>query len=367
VVLRALAHGTSQSGRYLRDFIYRGFNEDEDNRIVFEGVNPHVATGRLFLNFRFAQPNRMLHIAHGFQFYPDVSFPFAYQDETDPFTGKRDGIFSRCAARGNCPKIIHTITATEYWQSAQSLITTDPSGERDATLPDTVRIYHFTGTQHVGRQATMPEGVCAMPPNRTDYAPLLRAVLFNLDRWVRDDVAPPPSRYPRVDQQTLVPMIAQLGKIPGFTPAKAPNSRPRFDYGADYQNGLISNVLPAATDQSYTVLVPKVDADGNEVAGLRMPEIAVPTATATGWSVRGPGSGGEGELCYLDGSFLPFAKTKAEREASGDVRPSLAERYGDHVGYVTKIEQAAIALAQDGYMLKEDVPRIVERASTAAW
>jgi Alpha/beta hydrolase domain len=366
-VQRALAHGTSQSGRYLRDFLYRGFNEDEDNRIVFEGMNPHVATGRLFLNFRFAQPNRMLHIAHGFQFYPDVSFPFAYQDETDPFTGKRDGILLRCSARGNCPKIIHTVTSTEYWQSGQSLITTDPLGKRDVTLPDGVRVYHFAGMQHVGRQATMPKGICAMAPNNADYAPLLRAVLLNLDRWVRDDVPPPPSRYARLDQDTLAPMIAQLGTIPGFTPARAPSSRARFDYGASYENGTIDNVLPIATGQTYGVLVPKVDADGNEVAGLRMPEIAVPTGTATGWSVRGPGSGGEGELCYLDGSFVPFAKTRAEREASGDVRPSLAERYRDHADYVSKIDMAANALAQDGYLLREDVPRFVERASTAAW
>jgi hypothetical protein len=192
-------------------------------------------------------------------------------------------------------------------------------------------------------------------------------VLLNLDRWVRDDIAPPPSRYPRFDQETLVPTISQLGKIPGFTPAKAPNSRPRFDYGADYQRGIIGNVLPVATDQSYGVLVPRVDADGNELAGLRMPEIAVPTGTATGWSVRGPGSGGEGELCYLDGSFVPFAKSKAEREAAGDVRPSLAERYRDHPDYVTKIEQAANTLAQEGYLLGEDVPRLIGRASTAAW
>ena len=157
---RTLAHGTSQSGRYLRDFVYRGFNEDEGNRIVFEGINPHVATARMFLNQRFAQPNRMVHLGHGFMFYPDVSFPFAYETQTDPFTGTRDGILARCGARGNCPKIIHTTTGTEYWQSGQSLVTTDALGRADGAAPENVRIYHFAGTHHVGTQATMPKGVC---------------------------------------------------------------------------------------------------------------------------------------------------------------------------------------------------------------
>src|SRR5262245_6609329 len=203
-IARALAHGTSQSGRYLRDFIYRGFNEDESSRIVFEGINPHVATARLFLNHRFAQPNRMTHIAHGFMFFPDVSFPFAYETQTDPHTGATDGILARCAARGNCPKVIHTNTATEYWQSAQSLITTDPLGSRDGMIPDSVRIYHFAGTQHVEIQ-TMPKGICSTPFNTVDYRPLLRATLTALDRWVKDGTVPPASRYPRIDNGSLVP------------------------------------------------------------------------------------------------------------------------------------------------------------------
>src|SRR5262249_30056778 len=134
-IARAIAHGTSQSGRYLRDFVYRGFNEDEAGRIVFEGMNPHVATGRTSLDFRFAQPNRMMQIGHGFLYYGDATFPFAYETETDPFTGKADGILARCTARNNCPKIVHTVSGIEYWQSGQSLITTDPTGTKDAALP----------------------------------------------------------------------------------------------------------------------------------------------------------------------------------------------------------------------------------------
>ncbi len=188
-VARALAHGTSQSGRYLRDFVYRGFNEDESNRIVFDGMNAHVGTGRMFLNHRFAQPNRMTHIAHGFMFYPDVSFPFAYETQTDPFTGKSDGILARCTARGNCPKVIHTVTATEYWQSGQSLITTDAASRRDGTPPDNVRIYHLAGTHHIGAGATMPKGVCRRPQAAIPASPT--------KRWSRWPLRPPRSPVSR--------------------------------------------------------------------------------------------------------------------------------------------------------------------------
>ncbi len=367
VITRALAHGTSQSGRYLRDFVYRGFNEDEQSRIVFDGINPHVATARLFLNQRFAEPNRMVNLGHGFVAFPDVSFPFAFETQTDPITGTTDGILARCGARGNCPKVISTNTGTEYWQSGQSLLTTDPLGRRDGVEPANVRIYYFTGTQHVGVQSTMPKGVCAMPPDRIDYAPLLRAALASLDRWVKDGAPPPPSRHPRIDDGTLVEMTGPTVKIPGFVAAKGPNQRPRFDYGPDFAKGIVGNVLPVATAERYRVLVPKVDQDGNETSGVRLPDIAVPTATAMGWSVRSANAGGAGELCYLDGSYLPFAKTKAERAASGDGRLSLEERYRGPADYAAKVHDAAAALARDGYLLPEDVERISARAAEVAW
>jgi hypothetical protein len=365
-ITRALAHGTSQSGRYLRDFVYRGFNEDEASRIVFEGINPHVATARLFLNERFAQPNRMVHIGHGFMFYPDVSFPFAYEMQTDPFTGVKDGILARCSERGNCPKIIHTNTATEYWQSGMSLVTTDPLGLKDGAEPENVRIYHFAGTHHVGIDATMPKGVCAMPPNHVDYAPLLRAVLLSLDRWITAGTPPPPSRHPRIDDGTLVDMTGPTVPIPGFTLAKGPNQRPRFDYGPDFKKGIISKTLPVALADHYRILVPRVDPDGNETSGILLPDVAVPTATTTGWSVRSAAAGGAGELCYLDGSYLPFAKTKIEREATGDGRPSLEERYHGAAEYAAKVREAARALQRDGYLLPEDAERIA-RAAAVEW
>jgi hypothetical protein len=361
--LRALAHGTSQSGRYLRDLVYRGFNEDESNRVVFDGINAHVATGRLFLNHRFAQPNRMTHVAHGFMFFPEISFPFAYETQTDPFSGNSDGILSRCSSRGNCPKVIHTVTSTEYWQSGQSLVTTDPEGRRDGTPPDSVRIYHLAGTQHVADTVTMPKGVCALPPNTVDYRPVLRAVLVALDRWVKDGTPPPPSRHPRIADGSLVQVAEPAAGIPGLVSAKGPNPRTRIDYGPDYANGIVTKVLPEILPDRYGVLVPRVDADGNETGGIRLPEIVVPTATNMGWAVRAADAGGQGELCYLDGSALPFAKTKAEREARGDPRPSLEERYRDRADYVAKLQQAALALQRDGYLLQEDVQRLLDQAA----
>jgi hypothetical protein len=366
-IARAIGYGNSQTGRYVRDFLYSGFNEDESNRIVFDGALPNVAAGRIFLNYRFSQPNRIIPAAHGFMLFPGATFPFSYETQTDPFTGARDGTFARCEARGNCPKLIHTISSTEYWQGGQSLITTDPLGERDGTPPDNVRIYHFAGTQHGGIEGSPGmERVCAHPSNRTDFRPLLRAALVNLDRWVKDDIAPPASRYPRIADGTLVEKIT-LPAIQGLTPPPGPSQRHRIDFGPDFDKGIVGKTLPVALKDAYRVLVPKVDADGNEVAGLRLPDITVPTGTAAGWNVRAAESGAAGELCYLQGSLVPFAKTKAEREAKNDPRPSLEERYKDRADYAARVRAAATTLQRDGFLLEEDVTRITDRAAAVRW
>ncbi|OLB96593.1 MAG: hypothetical protein AUH30_12385 [Candidatus Rokubacteria bacterium 13_1_40CM_68_15] len=366
-ITRALAHGTSQSGRYLRDFVHRGFNEDEGGRIVFDGMNPHIATARLFLNQRFAQPNRAFSMGHGFLGYLDVGFPFAYETQGDPISGKVDGILSRCAARGNCPKIVHTVSSTEYWQGAQSLVATDPLGRQDAKIPDSVRIYLIAGTQHVGFP-TMPAGVCSTPHNPIDLRPALRALTLALDRWVKDGTPPPGSRYPTIADATLVSgEHFTFPKIPGLAPPAAPAPRLRFDYGADSERGLIGRVPPDLLPRPYVALVPKVDADGNEIAGVRLPDVAVPLATATGWALRTASAGAAGELCYLDGSVVPFPKTAAERQARSDPRASRDERYRDQAEYVAKVGQAAALLERGGYLLAEDVQRIVERAAAIAW
>jgi len=364
---RTISQGNSQSGRYLRDFIYSGFNEDETNRIVFDGSIPTVASGRTFLNYRFSQVGRINPAGHGFMFFPGSEFPFAYENQTDPFTGKSDGILARCTASKTCPKIVHLNSGTEFWQAGQSLVTTDPLGQRDTTPPDNVRIWSMTSIAHQGVNPAMPKGVCAMPYNLTDYRPLMRAALVSLDRWVKDGKEPPASRYPRIADGTLVPSAKFNTAIPGFAAAKGANPKPRLDFGPDIDKGIIGKALPVALKDEYRVLVPSVDADGNETAGLRLPDITVPTGTAMGWSVRSEMGGGTGELCYLDGAFLPFAKTKAEREAKNDPRPSLAERYRDNADYAERVKQAATALEHDGYLLPEDVKRIVARAATLTW
>jgi len=178
----AIAHGTSQSGRFLRDFVYQGFNETEDLRIVFDGINPHIASARLFLNQRFAQPNRLYSLGYGFVGYPDASFPFGYEKQRDAKSRREDGLLERCRQRDTCPKILHTVSSTEYWQGGHSLVTTDGPGVQDAVLPENVRVYHFAGTQHI-ITPTMPRGVCSMPANTTvDPRPAMRALILALDR-----------------------------------------------------------------------------------------------------------------------------------------------------------------------------------------
>jgi hypothetical protein len=365
-ITRAIGYGNSQTGRYMRNFLHDGFNEDENNRMVFEGVHPNVAAGRIFLNYRFSQPNRIVPAGHGFMYFPGWNFPFAYETQTDPFTGKRDGVLARCAARGNCPKLFHTVSSTEYWQGAQSLITTD-GGRTDSRPPDNVRIYHFTGTQHSGIEGSpLPPSVCANPLNRTDFRPLLRAALVNLDRWVKDGTAPPASRYARIADGTLVDSL-EFAPIPGMSVAKEPSPRPRIDYGPEFDKGILADGMPVTLKEHYRVLVPNLDADGNEQAGVRLPDITVPLGTMTGWNVRAADAGAPGELCYLNGSLIPFAKTKAERTAKNDPRASREERYKDHTDYVNKVRDAATALQRDRYLLEEDVKRIVDKANALTW
>jgi hypothetical protein len=363
---RVLAHGTSQSGRYLRDFVYRGFNEDESGQIVFDGINPHIAAGRSFLDFRFAQPERMQNIAYGFVSFPNISFPFAYETQNDPLTGASDGILARCTERHNCPKVIHTVSSIEYWQSGESLVTTDALGRRDGNPPDNVRIYHIASTQHVDFP-TMPKGVCAQPWNTVDRRPVLRALVLALDKWVKDGTAPPPSRYPRIDDHSLASMADWHFSVPGVDRPEAPNGKPRIDYGPNFQKGMIEKVPPETLPEAYTVLIPQVDKDDNEIGGVRLPDIEVPVATATGWALRTKDAGGVGELCYLDGSYIPFAKSKDERVAEHDSRLSLEERYRDKDDYVGQVAQSAEALEKSGYILAEDRQRIVETATAKPW
>ena len=347
-----LAFGISQAGRYLRDHIALGFNKDERGARVFDGVFTHVAgIGRLFFNTPFAQParTRTWHEDHDF---PEVEFPFSTATFTDPIGGATASLLRGDASD---PLLIETNTATEYWQKGASLLHTNPQGTHDAALRDTVRGYFLTGTNHTGRAGTPRDaGPCTLPRNWHDPMAAVRALLVALDEWVVTGTPPPPSRLPRIDDGTLVPAASvTFPEAPGFTaPDMANDVTPLPDW-----------INPAAPEQTWRALVPQVGRDGNELAGLKLPDIAVPRGTHTGWNLyKAPYPAGE--LADRDGTFLAFAATRAERETAHDARPSLAERYPTQSAYATEIETVVADLTADRLLLPEDAAAYISRAKS---
>jgi hypothetical protein len=343
--------GISQGGRYLRDHISQGFNQDESNRKVFDGVLAHISgIGRVFHNAEFGQPFRT-NTQHEDHLYPENAFPFSAARQTDPNTGK---IGSLLRGDGSDPLLIEVNTATEYWQKGASLLHTDPRGQRDATLPATTRIYMVASTQHGGRfgLSTAP-GPCVNPRNPHSSGPALRALFASLDRWVSDGVAPPPSQIPTLADGSLVPPDqTKFPAIPGMAIVRETNAVVSF--------GDWVHPKPDAA-KAYRALVPRVDAIGNDNAGIRLPDIAAPVATYTGWNVyKSPFP--DGEICDRDGSYVPLARTRAERQAKGDPRPSLEELYGDHAGYVKNVEEVAQALVRQRLLLQEDADKFIAKA-----
>ncbi|MCJ2133773.1 hypothetical protein MKK69_06775 [Methylobacterium sp. J-026] len=354
-VQRAVALGISQSGRFLRDFVHDGFNRDEAGARVFDGVLAHISgIGGVFLNARFAQPSRT-NTQHEDHLYPENAFPFSAATLHDPVTG-RNGALLR--DDGFDPLWMEVNTGTEYWQKGASLLTTDPLGRVDLDLPDTARAYLIAGGFHYGRSDLVSDrGPCANPRNTLNPGPALRALLVDLEDWVRDGRAPPPSRVPRLSDGTLVePAATGFPYVPGLAIATAVNGIARFATYVDPH--------PESGPQ-YRPLVPKVDADGQDVAGIRLPDVAVPHGTHTGWNLYAEPFPA-GELCDREGSLLPFAATRAEREATGDPRPALAERYPNPSTYAEAIAQAVDGLVADRLLLREDGDRFVQRARTAA-
>lgn len=349
-VRAAYGVGISQSGRYLRDHISQGFNQDEGRRKVFDGVLAHISgVGRVFHNAEFGQPFRT-NTQHEDHTYPENEFPFSAASMQDPVTGKSGALFRR---DGFDPLLIEVNTSTEYWQKGASLLHTDPLGRRDVELPPTARVYMIAGTQHAGRAGlTTAPGPCVNPRNPHSSGPALRALLVALDEWVSAGRAPPPSMVPTIKAGTLVePDRIALPVIPGTAAAREVNEIVLFGDWVDPRPD---------PRKAYNVLVAKVDEGGNEIAGIRLPDIAAPTGTYTGWNLyKAPFP--EGELCDRDGSYLAFARTRAGRDTD-DPRPSLEELYGDHAGYVRKVEAAASDLVRRRLLLPEDAERFIERA-----
>jgi hypothetical protein len=343
-IRHALAIGFSQAGRYLRNHISHGFNRDEQGRKVFDGIHAHIAgVGRIFFNSPFGQPARTStqHEDHDF---PEAWFPFTTASLEDPITRQRGSLFR---GDGCDPLLIETNTSTEYWQKGASLLTTDPLGTRDVELPDNSRVYMIAGTQHGGRAgATTDPGPNINPRNPHNPMPAVRALLVALDEWVVSGKAPPPSRVPTLAAGTLVePYKIGFPAISGAAVAKTTN---RLTY-------------PGPGKPEYRTLVCRVDGDGNEVAGIRLPDIAVPLATYTGWNEYKPPYPA-GELADRDGSCLPFPADKAARQAAGDPRPSIAERYASGADYLAKVQAVVAALSKDRLLLAEDAERYLERA-----
>jgi hypothetical protein len=362
LVERALGFGTSQSGRCLRQFLYEGFNADEAGRRVFDGVMPHVAGGGLgSFNHRFASPTRTngQHEEHTF---PADYFPFAYGDDKDPLSGREEGILRRSRELGVVPKVMHTQSSSEYWHRSGSLVHTDLLGKRDAEEPAEVRYYTFGGTQHgPGNGLPAAKGGGQLPANPADYRPLMRALVVALDNWMNKGQEPPPSVFPRISDKTLVGWKASetlWPAIPGVAYPQVIQTPPLVDRGPDWDAKRIATIEPPIIKEHYVVRVPACDADGNERGTLNLPAISVPVATYTSWNLRDESIGAAGELLNLQGSYLPFAKTKADRERNGDPRLALLERYRDFDDYQAKYMAAAQTLVAQSYLLDEDLPRL---------
>jgi hypothetical protein len=361
-IRRAIAFGVSQSGRFLRTYLYYGFNEDEQHRKVFDGVMAHVAGGgRGSFNLRFSQPSRD---GHPFlnKFYPTDIFPFTDTVQTDPQTGDKDGLLLRVKPELT-PKIFYTNSSYEYWGRAASLIHTTIDGRTDVRSPETTRIYVFAGGQH---------GPAAFPPRRSigqqmnnpnDYRWSMRALLVAMNRWVTDGTAPPASRHPRIEDKTLVQIGAMtFPSLDGIGKPTEAHKAYRVFYGLDFASKGIISVDPPETNAAFPILVPQVDTDGNEVGGLKMPEISVPLATYTGWNLFNSDAGPTSLLSSMQGSYIAFPRTRADRERSRDPRMSIEERYQNREGYLARVSAAARELVQQRYLLEGDVPRIVKRA-----
>ena len=360
---RAIAWGVSQSGRFLRTFLYYGFNADESERRAFDGVMAHVAGGgRGSFNHRFAQPSRDGHPLLN-KLYPTDIFPFTDAEQTDPEMDMRDGLLSNIHP-AHMPKVFHTNSSYEYWGRAASLIHTTLDGTGDSQLLDNARIYSFAGGQH---------GPGAFPPRQTsgqqlsnpnDYSWFLRSLVLAMNDWVTDGTEPPASVYPRIADGDLVPP-AQLRfpELPGVSQPATPHLAYRVVYGPEFRSRGIVTVEPPEVVSPFPILVPQVNDDGNETGGLMMPEVAVPLATYTGWNNFRPEAGPVNVLSSMQGSYIPFSRSQTERQQRNDPRPSILERYGTRAEYVGLVSNAALALIEDGYLLPRDLSPILRRAS----
>ena len=364
---RAHIYGASQSGRFLREMLYLGLTADEAGRKAYDGVMPRIAGSRFGeFNLRFGQPSNNIPRNVGDQ----RALP--YTTETDPVTGETDGLLRRLEAKSAAPKIIDLNSGAEYWWNGSSLTHTDATGTRDIVPPPNVRTYLIAGTKHGGGSLPLSDSPGGGPrqahlSNIVDYRPIERALILALDRWVKEGAEPPPSRVPLIADGTAVRrehLTEFFRSIPGMgSPIEWPQRR-RMIYDPNSAQGAV--LRGGREGEPYGFLVSAVDSDGNEVAGIRLPDVSVPLATHTGWTFRHPGAVGGGHFIPAQGATVPLARTRRERQESRDHRPSIEERYASLEDYLTRVRRACEELVREGFLLSGDVEHVLEGAS-ARW
>ncbi|MBK9169640.1 MAG: hypothetical protein IPM24_19555 [Bryobacterales bacterium] len=362
-IKRSMAFGSSQSGRFLRKFMYDGFNVDEEDRMVFDGIWAHVAGGgRGSFNHRFAQPSRDARPFFNF-LYPTDIFPFTDSDQTDPETGLTEGLLGRLRSLKAVPRIFYTNSSYEYYGRSAALIHTNLDGTKDVPPAPGTRIYLIAGAQHGPGGFPPQRGRTRHLTNSNNYAWTMRALLLAMNRWLTNGTEPPASQYPTVAAGQLVSLESlNFPSIPGVQVPRRIQTAMRLDYGPEFREKGIVSVEPPRIGKPFGMRLPQVDQDGNETSGIRLPVIQVPLATYMGWNLRDSSIGAPDELYHMTGSTLPFAKNRDERERTGDPRLSIRERYGDRAGYLRRIEATANQLGEDGLVLKSDIPLIVDSA-----
>ncbi len=355
-------YGASLAGRVVREFVYEGWNRDAEGRRVFDAVQTHTGIGRLYFNTRFAQIGRYprQHEEHS---YPSERYPFNFSPGPDPFTGKVDSVLKR---PDTDPLIVHCHTSSEYWERHGSMTHTDPRDGSDVEIPPNVRMYMLAGSPHAAISADNPRWIGQLPPSNFSPQPFLRACFVLMDCWASSGEPPPPSRVPRHDAGELVSpeeALKKFPKIPGVNLPATPSRLPLWNYGPDFDDKGVMSIFPpeAVPGKEYPIQVPQVDDDGNDLGGVRYPDMRAPIATYIGWALRKAGFA-EGELLMTNGCVKAFARTKAEREKIGDPRLSIEERYPSHEAYVEKVKQAVDELIHEGFLLPEDGESYVEAA-----
>ncbi|MBO0861899.1 MAG: hypothetical protein J2P21_26100 [Chloracidobacterium sp.] len=369
-VTHVIAQGVSQSGNFIKTFIHLGFNQDESNRIVWDGANDHIAGRQLAMNIRFATPSGAANM-----YEAGSEPPLWWGEYEDAARGQKTAsMLDRCRKTKTCPKIIETFGSSEFWGLRMSPNLIGTKADADILLPPNARRYYFPGTTHGGgrggfnAEIAATQGACKLPYNPNSQSETMRALILALTDWVMKDVEPPPSVYPRLDRGQLArPDHRAMGfpLIPGAPlPDNLINPFFDYDYGPEFKYGDLSGVItsqPPVIKRVLPMLVPKVDADGNETSGIPSPLHQAPLGSYLGWNVTRAGFN-KGRGCGYTGGFIPFAKTKAERLATGDPRQSLEERYHDHAGYVAAVKKAVERLSSQRFLLPEDAERLIRQA-----